>query len=343
MNYVSKKMKGKTPYLPVEGNFSVRLDANESPFDLPRTVKARFAEEMLRTPLDRYPDPTAKAVREAFARRYGVDPDRVVVGNGSDELISLIMTSLLDKGDTLAVSVPEFSMYAFYAELSENRVLCYRKPENYSLDGLLAFVRDNGCRAVVFSNPCNPTGEGFDREAVLSFVKNCPALCVVDEAYMDFWDQSILDVAANCENLIVLRTLSKAYGAAGIRCGFAVGHKSLIDALNVARSPYNVNTLTQVMARLVLELPETDSPAPFLARQAQKLAAELRILLPGATVSRTRTNFVYLRTGDAEKLAEGLARRGIAVRFFAPDHLRITASTDEELKRLYTAIKEVLS
>ena len=343
MNYVSKKMKGKTPYIPVEGNFSVRLDANESPFDLPRSVKTRFAEEMLRTPLDRYPDPTAKAVREAFARRYGVDPDRVVVGNGSDELISLIMTSLLDKGDTLAVPVPEFSMYAFYAELSENRVLCYRKPEEYTLGGLLTFVRENGCRAVVFSNPCNPTGEGFDREAVLSFVKNCPALCVVDEAYMDFWDQSILDVAADFENLIVLRTLSKAYGAAGIRCGFAVGHQSLSDALHGARRPYNVTTRTQEMARLVLELPETDSPAPFLARQAQKLAAELRILLPGATVSRTRTNFVYLRTGDAEKLAQGLARRGIAVRFFAPDHLRITASTDEELKRLYTAIKEVLS
>ena len=97
------------------------------------------------------------------------------------------------------------------------------------------------------------------------------------------------------------------------------------------------------MARLVLELPEADSPAPFLARQAQKLAAELCVLIPGAEVSPTRTNFVYLRTGDAKKLTEGLVRRGIAVRFFAPDRLRITASTDEELKRLYTAIKEVLS
>lgn len=333
-------MQGKTPYIPVEGNFAVRLDANESPFDLPEAVKERFCEEVRATALDRYPDPTAHRVREAFARRYGVDPCHTVVGNGSDELISLIMTSLLDKGDTLAVATPEFSMYAFYAELSENTVCYCPKPEDFSLENLLSFVRENSCRAVIFSNPCNPTGAGFGREEVLSFVRNCPALCIVDEAYMDFWDQSVVDVADRYENLLVLRTLSKAYGAAGIRCGFAVGHPSLIDALHVARSPYNVNALTQIMARLILELPVEESKADFLAAQAQKLRDTLVGLIPDATVYPTRANFVYLKTDSAESIFRGLSERGVAVRCFPPDHLRISASTDDDMKRLYAAIRE---
>lgn len=341
MDFVSKKMKGKTPYLPIVGDYSVRLDANESPFAIPEELMERFATEAASASLNRYPDPSAREVREAFARRYGVDPEHTVVGNGSDELINLIMTALLDKGDTLAVATPEFSMYAFYAELSENTVLFCPKPEEYSLNALLGFVRENGCRAVVFSNPCNPTGAGFGRSEVLDFVRNCPALCIVDEAYMDFWDQSILDVCDRYENLIVLRTLSKAFGAAGIRCGFAVGHPSLIDALHVARSPYNVNTLTQIMARLVLESSAEQDRAALLAAGAQKLYTELRTILPGAVVYPTRANFVYVKTADAEMITRELAARGIAVRLFAPDHIRVCSSTEEEMNRLFAALREV--
>ena len=282
-----------------------------------------------------------KSLRLAFASRYGVSVENVVAGNGSDELISIIMTSLLDKGDTLAVANPEFSMYAFYAQLSENTVFYTDKDENYSLDFLLDFVKKNNCRAVIFSNPCNPTGMGFEREKVLNFVENCPALCIVDEAYMDFWDQSILDVADRYENLIVLRTLSKAYGAAAIRAGFAVGHRSLIDALSVARSPYNVNSLTQLLGKLMLEC-DTSNQGKYLAAQAKKLSDILKVLIPNATFYPSRTNFVYFKTDKAKAIFEGLLADGIAVRYFAPSHLRITASTDEEHKILTDSLENIL-
>lgn len=157
---------------------------------------------------------------------------------------------------------------------------------------------------------------------------------------MDFWDQSIIDVCDRYENLIVLRTLSKALGCAGLRLGFAVGHKSLTDALNVARSPYNVNTLSQQLGRLILE--SNINNGEFLAKQAQKLSEKLAELIRDAKIYPTCANLVYLEHKDAKKIYEGLLMRGIAIRFFSPDRLRITASTDSEQEMLYSAISDIM-
>ena len=340
MNYVSKKMSGKTPYEPLVGDFKIRLDANESPLPLTNDVLDMFAKEMQILNINRYPDPTSSNIRDAFAKKFNLCPDNIVAGNGSDELISVIMTSLLDKGDALCVAYPDFSMYAFYADLSENQVLVYNKGEDFTLDKLSKFVNQNKARAVIFSNPCNPTGEGFTRDKVIKFIENTDALCIIDEAYMDFWDQSILELADKYENLLVLKTLSKAYGAAGIRLGFAIGHKSLIDALNVARSPYNVNTLSQTLGKIILEMMPDNSK--YLAAQAKNLEAKIKELLPEAKITPTKTNFVYFSHPDAKKIYEGLLKEKIAIRYFKPDKLRITASTDEELQELYLAIKNII-
>ena len=340
MSYVSKKMSGKTPYQPLLGNFKIRLDANESPLSLTKEVKERFCAELENIDINRYPDPDSNALREAFAKKFSLDKSNIMAGNGSDEIISVIMTSLLDSGDKLCVAYPDFSMYAFYAELSENEVIVCKKGESFNLDVLSSFVKENGARAVIFSNPCNPTGEGYKRDEVIKFIESTPALCIVDEAYMDFWDQSILDLADKYENLIVLKTLSKAYGSAGIRLGFAIGHPSLIRALNVARSPYNVNTLTQTLGKIIIE--DMPDRSAYLASQAKKLESKIGELLPDAKIVPTNTNFVYLSHPDATKIYEGLLECGIAIRYFKPYRLRITASTDEEMDELYAAIKNII-
>lgn len=340
MNYLSKKMSGKTPYEPLVGDFKIRLDANESPLSLSSEVLELFAKEMQILNINRYPDPSSSKIREAFAKKFNLVPDNIVAGNGSDEIISVIMTSLLDKGDTLCVAYPDFSMYAFYADLSENQVVVYNKGDDFTLDKLSEFVNQNSYRAVIFSNPCNPTGDGFMRDDVIRFVENTKALCIIDEAYMDFWNQSILDLADKYENLIVLKTLSKAYGAAGIRLGFAIGHKSLINALNVARSPYNVNTLSQTLGKIILEnMPDNSK---YLAQQAKKLEATITELLPDAKITPTKTNFVYFSHPDAKKIYDELLKQKIAIRYFKPDRLRITASTDDEMQELYSALKNII-
>ncbi len=339
MSYVSKKMQNKTPYEPITGDYILRLDANESPLNISEEILTEFCDKIKTLKLNRYPDPSSRKVREAFAKRFDVCAENVIASNGSDEIISVIMTSLLDSDDKLCVAYPDFSMYEFYAKLCENEVVVYGKENDFSLKSLSDFVNENNIRAVIFSNPCNPTSTVFQRADVISFIENTHALCIVDEAYMDFANESILDVSDKYENLLVLKTLSKAFGAAGIRLGFTVGHKSLIDALNVARSPYNVNSLTQLMGEIILEKAPDNSK--LLAAQAKKLENKLCELLPQATINSTDANFVYLKHEKAKKIFEYLKNNKIAVRYFNPDRLRITTSTDDELEYLYKTLQKM--
>ena len=224
---IPEKLQSKEPYTPVTAGYSIRLDANESPYN----VSAELREDMKRAlddiDFNRYPDPLAADLCKAFARAYGIRSSYVTAGNGSDELIGLILSSFLEKGEGVTVALPDFSMYAFYASLSEEKLHVFKRDGAPTLDGLRAFVRETGSAAVIFSNPCNPTGQGYDRKSVLQFVLSTDALCIIDEAYMDFWDQSILADAPWLENAFVLRTLSKVFGAAALRLGFAVANAKL--------------------------------------------------------------------------------------------------------------------
>ncbi len=339
MNLLPEKLRSKVAYAPSAGSYSIRLDANESPYDLPAALKERFLSELLETSLNRYPDSSAHALREAFGARYGAAPGCIAAGNGSDELISLLTTSFLSKGDTLLVAEPDFSMYRFYAELAELTLAACRREADFDAAQLEQALAKSRARAVIFSNPCNPTGAGMARANLLALIKKrSGVLFLVDEAYMDFWNQSLLKEAPGLPNLIVLRTLSKAWGAAGLRLGFAVANEGLIAALNTARSPYNVSTPSQLLGRLLLE--EQENQGAFLQAQAKKLEAQLKILLPEASVYPTHTNFVYLEAANARQVFEFLKQQGIIVRLFGENALRITASFDQELSALYTALEK---
>lgn len=340
MNLLPEKLRNMTPYAPSTGTYAVRLDANESPFDLPASAKEKFLQELFAAPLNRYPDAGAAALCAAFGARYGIEPGFIMAGNGSDELIGLLLSSFLAKGDTLLLASPDFSMYRFYAELSEiNLASCSRGAE-FGAGALEDALAQSGARAVIFSNPCNPTGSGISRAELLPLIqKREDVLFLVDEAYMDFWDQSLLHDAPALSNLIVLRTLSKAWGAAGLRLGFAVSSPGLISALNAARSPYNVGTPAQILGRILLE--QGESRGAFLAEQARKLEGQLKLLLPQARVFPTHTNFVYLETQDAAQIYEYLKKQGIIIRLFGQNALRITASVDEELGALYAALEQM--
>lgn len=340
MNLLPEKLRNMTPYAPSAGTYAVRLDANESPFDLTASIKEKFSQELFAAPLNRYPDASAAALCAAFGARYGIEPGLIMAGNGSDELIGLLLSSFLAKGDTLLLASPDFSMYRFYAELSEVGLASCSRGAEFGAGALEDALAQSGARAVIFSNPCNPTGSGISRAELLPLIqKREDVLFLVDEAYMDFWEQSLLHDAPALSNLIVLRTLSKAWGAAGLRLGFAVSSPGLISALNAARSPYNVGTPAQILGRILLE--QEGSRGAFLAEQARKLERQLKLLLPQARVFPTHTNFVYLETQDAAQIYEYLKEQGIIIRLFGQNALRITASVDEELGALYAALEQM--
>lgn len=348
MYQLNNKIKDLKPYEPLEGNFRIRLDANESFLSLPSHIASKMLDSFAYTTFHRYPDPLATGVCNAFAQYYGVNPELVTAGNGSDELISVLMTSFLTKGEIALTLSPDFTMYRFYSSLAEVQCVEIVKKSDLTIDvdELISVANQTQARMILFSNPCNPTSLGIPREEVRRIIRSVNALVVLDEAYMDFWDQSLVREAAEYDNLVVLRTCSKAFGLAALRLGFAVANSTITQALRAVKSPYNVNSVTQNVGITVLSHPKVfqksiekilDSRLALESglQQLLKKNPDRFILFPSCT------NFVLLRLPDARRVYEQLLSESIAVRLMG-DYLRITAGAPAENAELLAALEKIL-
>ncbi|MDD2362745.1 MAG: histidinol-phosphate transaminase [Oscillospiraceae bacterium] len=349
MSYkLSPKAQSLKPYDPIEGFYRIRLDANES-FLLP-TEEDR--EAMINTAasvaLNRYPDPLAADLCFGFARAYGISSDYVTAGNGSDELISIIMSAFLQKGEKVLTLSPDFSMYRFYTSITENPCVTLDKNEDMTvdIDMIINTAAEQNIRLIIFSNPCNPTSLGISAKEMRRLISSTNALIVLDEAYMDFWDQSLIKEAQEYDNLILLRTCSKALGMAGLRIGFAIANSKLTSVLRSAKSPYNVNSISQAMARIVLKnrLYQTEyietilNSRNYIIEGLRKLEEDKLI----THVYDSCTNFAFIKLNDAQGVFRHLVENGIIVRCFGDDFLRITAGTQVENTEMLRAIEDCL-
>lgn len=339
MYQLNEKIKDLKPYDPIQGSYRVRLDANESFLPLPQALVEEAKAAVERTAFNRYPDPAARELCQAFAACYGVQPQQVVAGNGSDELITVLFEAFLEKGDAFATVEPDFSMYAFNGHLHEARHVAIPKGKDLRLDveAVAAACQREQVKLLIFSNPCNPTSLVCGREEMRKLIDSLPdTLVVLDEAYMDFSDQSLLGEVEDHPNLLVLRTCSKAFGMAALRLGFAVCGKTLAGALRAVKSPYNVNSLSQAVGTAVLRRKgELDQALETILRSRDQLYAGLRELgerypgrfrlLPG------ETNFAALEMEDGPELLGYLARQGVAIRYTG-GLVRITCGAPEENK-----------
>lgn len=239
-------------------------------------------------------------------------------------------------------------MYAFYSQLDEQKVEAVEKEADFSIspEKILSAAKACQAKAIYFSNPCNPTGWGMNREEVRTLIRGTDALVVLDEAYMDFWDQGLVTEAADYDNVICLKTCSKAFGLAALRLGFAVANPVITKALRAVKSPYNVNSVTQVAAAAILEEKEyLQGCMKELVEQKDALYRELEILNRRLdcpmVLYPSCTNFVFLEVKNAPLVHQRLLKRGIAVRCMK-QRLRISAPAPEELKILLKALKEIL-
>ncbi|MDR1157873.1 MAG: histidinol-phosphate aminotransferase family protein [Oscillospiraceae bacterium] len=340
------KLARLTPYAaaPAPDSGAVRLDANESFLTPPRWLWEKITTAVRSVALHRYPDPAASELCALFAGRMHVPASGVVAGNGSDELISLLMAALVPRGGRVLVSEPDFSMYRVYAQLYEHD--CVAAPKTAGrpdMDALLTAHRARPADLIIFSNPCNPTGLGASAAEVLALAEAVDCPVVVDEAYMDFWDQSVLAHTRRRDNLIVLRTCSKALGLAGARLGFALSGDPLAAALRAAKSPFNVSALAQAVGAVVLaETEYLDVCVQEIRRSVEALYRALSVLAAhaeGIEVHETKTNFVLLTGARVPALYEALRVQNILVRHLPPDTLRVTAGTESEHKTLLTALE----
>lgn len=345
MSYIlNDKIRNLTPYQPICGDYRIRLDANES-F---KVIDREIIQQALGISLNRYPDPYASKLCDAFADLYNINACYVTAGNGSDELISLIVGAFFSAGDTLLTLSNDFSMYRFYGDVFGIKTNVFNKESDLTIDAdkLIEYVNQAKPAGIIFSNPCNPTSLVLDRESIVKIISNVDCLVVIDEAYMDFSDQSILDICHTFDNCIVLRTCSKAIGMAAIRLGFAVANGVITNALRAVKSPYNVNALTQSIGEIVLSdkeyiadcVRELIESRNFLYRELVKLNSVTGIF---EQIYKSETNFIYIKTSSdkAKEIFTDLLDRSIAVRNMG-EYLRITAGSMPENEKLLEALKK---
>ncbi|MCH5304469.1 MAG: histidinol-phosphate aminotransferase family protein, partial [Ruminococcus sp.] len=299
---------------------------------------------------NRYPDPVCKKLRKSFADYYEIDYKNVTVGNGSDELIFLIESAFMKKGDKLLVVSPDFSMYEFYSSITETSCIKLSKNAdlNIDVDSLIETINSENISALIFSNPCNPTAQGISKSDVIKLLNSVNALVILDEAYMDFWndENSLIKDVENYSNLIVFRTASKALGSAALRLGFAVANEKISRAISAVKSPYNVNSISQAIgAELYKNKEFLKNKTKTIVQNTKTMYNELvRLskLTDSFFVYPTKTNFVFVKTDFGKELFEYLKTKSIAIRYMG-DYIRISTGTDEEIKATVSAIEEFIS
>ena len=349
MYLLNDKLKAIKPYEPLEGDHPVRLDANESFLPIPADMIEEAQRTLVQTDFNRYPDPRSKELCRAFSELYGINPENTAAGNGSDELISVIFSAFLQKGDAFATVEPDFSMYDFTGFLSEARHVKLGKREDMTLDTdkIIEVCAEEDIKLLIFSNPCNPTSVVCPKEEVRRLIKGVDALVVLDEAYMDFSDQSLLDEINDFDNLIILRTCSKAFGMAALRLGFAVAGSKLITAVRAAKSPYNVNVLSQRLGTLILKRADSLKTArDEILRSRDGLLVQLESILEefpdSFRILPSATNFITLEMKNGDKLCSYLLDMGIAIRFTG-GLVRITCGTESENRAVTDGVRAYFS
>lgn len=329
----------------------VKLASNENPLGM--SPKAKNAAMQALVNGTRYPDGEAQVVREAAAVFAGVSPDEVIVGNGSDEILGLIARTVLAPGDRCVYSQYSFSVYELSAQ--ECAAQCVEVPAkdfHVDLDGLLA-ATDVNTRLIYITNPNNPTGLPLEPASLFNFLERVPEKCVVvlDEAYTDFMDEKLrTDSFAwvkKFPNLLVTRTFSKAYGLAGLRAGFGVANKELIEMMNRIRPPFNMNSAAQAAAVAALE------DQAFLKTVVDSNTKERARLVAffdelGLDQLPSQANFIMVRVGlKAAEINEAMLRRGVILRplksYGLPEYMRISVGSREENDIFMKAFREALS
>jgi len=325
----------------------VKLDAMENPYTLPEDLRKELGRALAGLDLNRYPTPSPQKLREAIARRMqvpaGVD---VLLGNGSDELIQLLIMALARPGAAMMFPSPTFVMYQMGATFNGMKAIAVPLRDDFSFDADAFIARMNAENpALVFiAYPNNPTGVLYAEEDIVRVIKACKGLVVIDEAYHVFAGRTFIGRIAEFPNLVVIRTVSKL-GLAGIRLGYLVGRPEWVAELDKVRPPYNVSALTQTAALFMLErLDVLEEQAARIRRDREDLGKGLAGL-KGVTVFPSQANFFLIRVPDAGKTYEGLKGQNVLVRNLSPairNCLRVTVGTPDENRILLAALREAL-
>lgn len=335
----------------------VKLDAMENPYQLPEPLRAELGRRLSEVALNRYPTPSYTELKAGIRGKLGVPAGYdVVLGNGSDELISMVSVACAKPGAKVLAPVPAFVMYAMSAQFAGLQFVGVDLKPDFSLDrdAMLAAIAAHRPAVTYLAYPNNPTGNLFNEASMVDILRAVgeTGIVIVDEAYQPFAQASFMPRLAEFDNLVVMRTVSKL-GLAGIRLGYMSASAALLAQFEKVRPPYNINVLTQATAEFVLEHSEVlDAQAAALREERSRVAAELAAL-PGVEVFPSAANFLLMRINqpglEASRVHARLLEQKVLVKNVGKMHallhncLRVTVSTPEENTLFLNALKAALA
>lgn len=321
-----------------KGEAQVFLDANENSLGSPLTKW-----------YNRYPDPHQWKVKEALAKIKGIAPQHIFLGNGSDECIDLLYRAFCVPGkDNVIINPPTYGMYEVSAHINDVEVRRSVLLDDFQLDLVhLERLVDEHTKLIWICSPNNPTANSMNRQDIEVVLNNFPGLVVIDEAYINFArHRSFIQELTEYPNLVILQTMSKAWGLAGLRLGMAFASEAIIDVYNKVKPPYNISQATQELALKALEeVEQVNEMIRLLVNMREQLARELAALPEVLKVYPSDANFLLVKTKNARGWYDYLLREGIVVRDrskveLCEGCLRITVGTEEENRELVAALRE---
>jgi histidinol-phosphate aminotransferase len=353
MTFLRQHLQSVSGYTPGEqpppGSLVIKLNTNENPYP-PSPEVFRVLQDFDLEWLRRYPDPTAIAFRQSASEVLDISPDSIVVGNGSDELISLIVRAFVEPGAAVVYPMPSYVLYRTVAQIQGARPveIAYDDAFNFPLQAIL---EAQGAITLIAS-PNSPIGNVVSLEHLKTLAANLQGLLVIDEAYVDFTEKNALNLVQAHPNVIILRTLSKGYSLAGLRLGFAIAHPALIQDLNKIKDSYAVDAIaTMVGAAAMRDQAHKTQNVEKVLRSRVTLHKNLASL--GFQVWPSEGNFLLVQpppcsksadvgSGAAIALAQNLKTQGILIRHFnlpkVANKLRITVGTDAQNEQLYQTL-----
>ncbi len=346
-NLIRKSVRAMAGYVPGEqpkGDDIVKLNTNENPY-LPSADVQDILSMVDIAVLSRYPDPVCIELRKVIAELHGCEVENVFVGNGSDEVLALCIRAFVERDGSVGFFDPSYSLYPILADIEDVK----KKP--VALDASFGWQMPEDYSASLFflTNPNAPTSLYYSKSNVEPFVKGFDGVVLIDEAYADFAKENCMDLALANDNVLVARTLSKSYSLAGIRLGYCVGNAELIGAMHKIKDSYNVNYLTQEIARVAILDQDTMKANVQAIVETRRLVVD-KLAELGFEISSSETNFLWVKPlGISAKALFGeLRKKNIIVRHFGNDertmdHLRITIGIAPEMFQFLDAVEAIVA
>lgn len=342
MELVRRTIMDLKEYKPNYSAYKIKLDANEGKnlFFGNDDIKCMEAIN-----ISLYPDSSSLGLRQEIGKYININPSNIIAGNGSSEMIELIMKTYIDKDDIVLGFTPSFSMYSIFSQIYSAKFIGVRSNDDFSLsiDNLIEKAKEVNPKIIIICNPNNPTGYLIDKSQIKRLIESVNSIVVLDEAYIEFADGSMVGGIYSYNNLIVLRTLSKAFGLAGLRLGYLVAGESIIGIINKVKSPYNLNAISQYFG--IKALKSSNKVKDYIEKvktQRDYLYKELKKL--GLTVYPSHGNFLFFKS-NKESLNKILEKQGILIRNFSEEldgYYRVSVGSPWENKEFIKILKGIL-